>query len=73
MTEARPLEAANDGDCLFIDPDGIYSGRAGIEQFSDTLQQRFPGHTFTAVQVDGHHDVARTSWNFGPPDTEQPA
>ena len=66
------IEAAYDADCLFTDPDGTYTGRAGIEQFSDSLQRRFPGFTFTAVSIDGHHDVARTYWNFGPaqaPDT----
>ncbi len=54
-------------DVVFHDPDGVFTGHAGIESFSDSLQRRFPGQLFEMVgepSIVG--DALRTYWRFGP-------
>jgi hypothetical protein len=54
-------------DVVFNDPDGTFTGFEGIEAFSDTLQQRFPGNRFELIEeplISG--DALRARWQFGP-------
>ena len=54
-------------DVVFHDPDGVFTGHAELESFSDSLQQRFPGQHFEMVgtpSVVG--DAVRAYWRFGP-------
>ena len=41
--EQRSSNPLADDDIVFYDPDGVFTGHAEIESFSDSLQQRFPG------------------------------
>ena len=54
-------------DVVFHDPDGTFTGYSGLESFSDSLQQRFPGQQFEMVgepSIVG--DALRSYWRFGP-------
>ena len=54
-------------DIVFYDRDGVFTGHADLESFSDSLQQRFPGQHFEMVgepSVVGN--ALRTYWRFGP-------
>ena len=54
-------------DVVFHDPDGTFTGHAGIAGFSDHLQERFPGNHFELTagpEVVG--DALRAFWRFGP-------
>ena len=54
-------------DVRFFDRDGAFTGLDALETFSDSLQRRFPGATFTLAappQVLG--DAIRAFWHFGP-------
>lgn len=66
------IQAHFDEGVYFHDPDGEFVGHAGLEAFSDSLQQRFPGARFTLA------DTPRTVgnaicafWHFGPPENPQ--
>jgi SnoaL-like domain len=61
------IEAHYQDDIVFYDPDGVFTGHADLESFSDSLQQRFPGQHFEMVgepSVVGN--ALRTYWRFGP-------
>jgi hypothetical protein len=54
-------------DVVFHDPDGVFTGHADLESFSDSLQQRFPGQRFEMVgEPSAVGDALRTYWRFGP-------
>ena len=66
-TRRDAIAAHYHDDIVFHDPDGVFTGHADIEAFSDSLQQRFPGQQFEMVgepSVVG--DALRTYWRFGP-------
>ena len=72
-TEADPaarraaIQAHYREDIVFYDPDGVFTGHAALESFSDTLQQRFPGQHFEMVGEPSFvGNALRSHWRFGP-------
>ena len=54
-------------DIVFYDPDGVFTGHAELESFSDSLQQRFLGQHFEMIgEPSAVGDALRTYWRFGP-------
>lgn len=54
-------------DIVFYDPDGVFTGHAELEAFSDSLQKRFPGQHFEmSGEPTAVGDALRTYWRFGP-------
>jgi SnoaL-like domain len=52
----------------FHDPDGEFAGHAGLEAFSDSLQNRFPGARFMLAEPPRTAGNAiRAFWHSGPP------
>jgi hypothetical protein len=61
------IEAHYQDDIVFYDPDGVFTGHAELESFSDSLQQRFPGQHFEMVgEPSAVGNALRTYWRFGP-------
>ncbi len=57
----------------YVDPLVDASGADGIDAAIAGAQAQFPGWTFRrAGLVDGHHDQARFSWEFGPEGIDAP-
>jgi hypothetical protein len=66
-TRREAIAAHYHEDSVFYDPDGVFTGHADIESFSDSLQQRFPGQRFEMVaEPTSVGDALRTYWRFGP-------
>ena len=54
-------------DARYIDPLVVAEGGQAIAATIAGAQQQFPGWTFRlAGPVDGHHNQARFTWEFGP-------
>ena len=55
----------------YIDPVAAVTGRDAVHTTIGTVQQQFPGFTFSPVgPVDAHHQQARFTWGLGPADAE---
>jgi hypothetical protein len=56
-------------DAVFVDPDGTFTGIAGLESFSDSLRGRRPDARFS-LRKDPQRtgDAVRAFWQVGPPD-----
>ncbi|MCG5218842.1 nuclear transport factor 2 family protein [Streptosporangium sp. KLBMP 9127] len=55
----------------YTDPMAQVTGHEGIAAVIAGVREMFPGFVFTAGgPVDGHHDIARFTWNFGPAGAE---
>jgi hypothetical protein len=66
-TRRAAIAAHYHDDIVFHDPDGVFTGYAELESFSDSLQQRFPGQRFEMVgEPSAVGDALRTYWRFGP-------
>lgn len=66
------IRAHFDEGVHFHDPDGEFIGYAGLEAFSDSLQNRFPGARFTLAETPRTvGNAIRAFWHFGPPDNPQ--
>ncbi|GAB2696565.1 nuclear transport factor 2 family protein [Nocardia thraciensis] len=62
------LEELYTPDATYTDPLGAVAGVAAIDEFVAGAQQQFAGLRFSVGgAVDGHHDIARFSWNLGAP------
>jgi hypothetical protein len=58
-------------DACYVDPLAVAEGRDAIDATIAAVQSQFPGMTFRlAGPVDGHHNQARFTWEFGPEDVE---
>ena len=64
----RAIEALFRPDAHFYDKDGDFVGYDALEDFSDSLQSRFPGAQFTLSAATAIGSAIRASWNFGPPE-----
>jgi hypothetical protein len=54
-------------DVRFHDPDGEFIGPAGLEEFSQSLRNRFPQARFTLTDTPWRvGDALRFTWSFGP-------
>lgn len=70
-TEARrdAFEAHFAADATFVDPDGTFTGIAGLESFSDSFQERLPGvHFSLRAEPQRVGDAVRAFWQAGPPE-----
>ncbi len=57
-------------DVHFNDPDGVFRGHAGLEEFSAGFRARFPRGRFTlAGPPQAAGNGFRAFWTFGPPET----
>jgi hypothetical protein len=57
----------------YVDPLVVAEGSHAISATIGAAQQQFPGWTFRLVgPVDGHHNQARFSWEFGPQGVDAP-
>ncbi|MBB5917066.1 hypothetical protein BJY24_005978 [Nocardia transvalensis] len=55
----------------YTDPLASVVGPAAIDQVIAGAQEQFAGLRFTlGDRVDGHHDIARFTWNLGAPGAE---
>jgi hypothetical protein len=60
-------------DARYIDPLVVAEGGQAIAATIDCAQQQFPGWTFRpAGEVDGHHNQAHFTWEFGPEGVDAP-
>jgi hypothetical protein len=60
-------------DARFVDPLVDVRGREAIVATITAVRDQFPGFVFRlAGPVDGHHDQARFTWEFGPDGAEAP-
>src|SRR6266545_5525978 len=60
-------------DARYIDPLVVAEGGQAIAATIAGAQQQFPGWTFRlAGPVDGHHNQARFTWEFGPEGVDAP-
>ncbi|MET0132948.1 MAG: nuclear transport factor 2 family protein [Kibdelosporangium sp.] len=57
-------------DATYTDPLGAVAGTEAIDQLLGAVQQQFTGLRFTLGRVDGHHDIARFTWDLGVPGEE---
>jgi hypothetical protein len=55
-------------DAHFQDLDGEFVGYDALEDFSDSLQSRFPGARFTLTAATSLGNAIRAFWTFGPPE-----
>jgi hypothetical protein len=56
-------------DVHFHDADGEFVGHAGLEEFSASLRDRFPGARFSLISApEAVGDGFRAFWRFGPPE-----
>ncbi len=63
------FEAHFAADVVFSDPDGIFTGIAGLESFSDGFQGRLPDARFTLIgEPQRVGDAVRAFWHVGPPE-----
>jgi hypothetical protein len=63
------FEAHFAADAVFVDPDGTFTGIAGLESFSDSFQERVPGAHFSLRgEPQRVGDAIRAFWQVGPPD-----
>jgi hypothetical protein len=61
------LEALYTPDARYIDPHVELAGRAEIDAFISSTQERFPGFEFRlGGPVDAHHRQARFQWHVSP-------
>ncbi|MQY31375.1 nuclear transport factor 2 family protein [Nocardia aurantia] len=54
----------------YTDPLAAVAGAAEIDAVVDGAQQQFAGLRFGLGAVDGHHDLARFTWELGAPGAE---
>ncbi|HYU04197.1 MAG TPA: nuclear transport factor 2 family protein [Jatrophihabitantaceae bacterium] len=60
-------------DARYVDPTVVAEGSEAIAATIAGAQQQFPGWTFRlAGPVDGHHNQARFTWEFGPEGVDAP-
>ena len=72
-TRAKLVNEWCDDDTRYIDPLVAVEGGEAISAAIGGVQERFPGWTFRLVgPVDGHHNQARFSWEFGPQGVDAP-
>ncbi|WP_280270576.1 nuclear transport factor 2 family protein [Nocardia wallacei] len=58
-------------DATYTDPLAAVTGLDAIDQVVSGAQQQFAGLRFTlGERVDGHHGIARFTWNLGAPGAE---
>ena len=70
---AKLVAALCADDARYIDPLVIAEGSTAIAASIASAQQQFPGWTFRlAGPVDGHHNQARFTWEFGPEGVDAP-
>ena len=56
-------------DVRFYDRDGAFDGHDGLERFSASLRERFPGAAFALLgPPEPVGDAFRAFWRFGPPE-----
>jgi hypothetical protein len=59
--------------CIFVEPTGVVTGRDAVHALVEDLLVQNPTFVFSQREpADGHHDVGRLSWGFGP-EGEPPA
>ncbi|SMD25602.1 nuclear transport factor 2 family protein [Kibdelosporangium aridum] len=59
------IEELYTSDATYTDPLGTATGPQAIDQMVGAVQQQFAGLTFSLGPVDGHHDIARFTWELG--------
>nr|WP_042197390.1 nuclear transport factor 2 family protein [Kibdelosporangium sp. MJ126-NF4]CEL22930.1 probable isomerase [Kibdelosporangium sp. MJ126-NF4]CTQ90069.1 probable isomerase [Kibdelosporangium sp. MJ126-NF4] len=59
------IEEVYTPDATFTDPISTASGHAAIDEMTAAVQQQFAGMRLTLGPVDGHHDIARFTWELG--------
>jgi hypothetical protein len=64
------VDEAYTSDATYTDPLGAVTGPEAVDQLLGAVQQQFAGLQFTLGRVDGHHDIARFTWNLGLPGEE---
>ncbi|ALG11850.1 nuclear transport factor 2 family protein [Kibdelosporangium phytohabitans] len=52
-------------DATYTDPLGSATGHEAIDQMLAAVQKQFAGMAFRLGDVDGHHDIARFTWELG--------
>ncbi|ONI84096.1 polyketide cyclase [Actinosynnema sp. ALI-1.44] len=52
-------------DATYTDPLASVTGHEAIDQMLAAVQNQFAGMAFRLGPVDGHHDVARFTWELG--------
>jgi hypothetical protein len=63
----RSVEALWSEDARYVDPLADAQGHEAIDATIAAVQAQFPGFEFQlSGPVDGHHDLARFSWELGP-------
>ncbi|MFD3457083.1 nuclear transport factor 2 family protein [Streptomyces sp. NPDC058691] len=64
---AKAVAAAWTEDGGYTDPLAEATGHEAVSALIGAVGERFPGFVFTLTgSVDGHHDIARFSWELGP-------
>ncbi|CAM3737154.1 nuclear transport factor 2 family protein [Kibdelosporangium persicum] len=59
------VEEVYTSDATYTDPLAAVAGHEAIDQMIGAVQQQFGGLRFTLGPVDGHHDIARFTWELG--------
>jgi hypothetical protein len=63
----RLLAGALVDDCRYTDTEFEATGAEGVADVIGAYHERFPGFVIRlASAVDGHHDVIRFTWAYGP-------
>jgi hypothetical protein len=60
------IDAVFAADARYTDPLADVTGRDALDAVIGAVQAQFPGLVFTLGPVDGHHDIARFTWELGP-------
>lgn len=68
--DATELSSLFTDDVLYCDPVIVTRGQAELAAYIAKTMRQFPGMTFRAARVQGHHGQVRFTWSLGPPDTD---
>src|SRR5689334_8722277 len=73
VARRRGVEDLWSDDARYVDPLADAQGHEAIDATIAAVQGQFPGFEFRlAGPVDGHHDLARFTWELGPVGAEAP-
>lgn len=74
QTRAKAVAAAWTEDGTYTDPMTDVAGHEALGAAITAVREQFPGHSFQRTgEVEGHHDLARFTWDLVAADGSSPA